>query len=60
MFPVKRLNFVYLILGRTVPLLLIACNGQVRIKSVTASELHGKMAAIDQRKKYLRPIGQKM
>jgi len=51
---------VYLILGRTVPLLLIACNAQVRIKSVTASELHGKMAATDQRKKYLRPIGQKM
>jgi len=27
---------------------------------VTASELHGKMAATDQRKKYLRPIGKKM
>jgi BioD-like phosphotransacetylase family protein len=46
--------------GSHCTLLLIACNGQVGIKSVTAGELHGKMADTDQKKKYIRPIGHKM
>jgi hypothetical protein len=55
MLPMKHeTGAVLLVSDHSIPLLLIACNRQVTIKSVTTytpSELHGKMAATDQKKK---------